>query len=626
MASLLLSVSCGDSWFDQEFKDAAAKQEALDNLTMELFARDPIVDSSNINLDFTANLDAVPRTTLRLPPIDDVYEPISGSLVVVRESKANDYAPSFFYWAGKRVPSRSKDFKAFMAYHHASQAIQYFKDLFPREDLKRFNLQPLTVYYAENGNPFGAHYVPGDSIIYFYETQVGPTVHLNFASSGEAISHEVAHSIQHVMNESVLRQGAGKHNSALLEGLADFFSAAVYRASNILPFVTRAFFQIDSIGEDLGPDPKRDLDHGLFFPDAFFGSPHMDGRVVSGALSDFQKYLNGQEITLKSGCSGNACKRKLPGAPTNLAESYSRVTTLSLVALKALGNNRNQTIHEYAETLLLQCGSNSAVSGWCNSVRPIFSEILTGRGLRFASLVTQTPIASTTDAAADLLIGTTLGMRGVIDSTGALSNGNTVPDPCELISFFPNVSNNSTGAKAGPYLVEARLKRVAELLPLIRVESFDGQIISATQFSVLVEPNIDLAWKRIATLNPPTTGRPNENTAALLADRRSRLFQPYHGAFFIKDLTQQMIEADLERLVGQGQNIENILNPVGQWYAMVSNRSNINISATFDFRFTPLNARTENLASVDPEGRAIVVENITQTLRVSEVATICEGQ
>ncbi len=122
----------------QKFYEGARRQEGLDAGSLYLWRRSPAFASGNTSLLSTMNLDAlVPKTQHYFSGVLDIRAPIASRDVVIHYSHNNPSAPTFYRWAGRRVPWQDNpDFRALFAYHETSRAIAYADTLINREYVK----------------------------------------------------------------------------------------------------------------------------------------------------------------------------------------------------------------------------------------------------------------------------------------------------------------------------------------------------------------------------------------------------------------------------------------------------------------------------------------------------------
>jgi hypothetical protein len=119
--------SCRGSTLSDQFYSGAKRQEGLDNNSLYLWERSPAVASGNYNILSSANLDREISKTLRyLSNISSVRAPLASDDLVLQYSHVDESAPTFFKWAGKRVPWQDNpDFRVLFAYAELDRGIGY---------------------------------------------------------------------------------------------------------------------------------------------------------------------------------------------------------------------------------------------------------------------------------------------------------------------------------------------------------------------------------------------------------------------------------------------------------------------------------------------------------------------
>jgi hypothetical protein len=129
---------CLGSDISQKFYAGSRRQEGIDTNSLYLWKRSPAIAAGDFGLLSTHNLDAiVPKSLHNFRGVLDIHRPISSHDLSINYSHANPSAPTFFQWAGRRVPWKdNSDFRALFAYHEASKAIAYADSLISGEYLK----------------------------------------------------------------------------------------------------------------------------------------------------------------------------------------------------------------------------------------------------------------------------------------------------------------------------------------------------------------------------------------------------------------------------------------------------------------------------------------------------------
>jgi len=155
------------------------------------------------------------------------------------------------------------------AYIHAGLAQSYARTIAPELGWLTQTL-PVNVNIDDNCNAF----YDGQSINFF--TSGGGCA--NTGQLADVVYHEFGHGFHH----RAVIQGSGSFDSALSEGLSDFFSTTITDD----PAMGRGFFftqaplrHVDPVGE-------------LKWPDDIHSDPHQTGLIIAGALWDLRKLLN----------------------------------------------------------------------------------------------------------------------------------------------------------------------------------------------------------------------------------------------------------------------------------------------------------------------------------------------
>lgn len=447
--------SCGESDLLKKFKEATTKQNAISELSLELWARSPSIDGANSSLTASDDLESkVPRTKLYFENISDLEAPISSSKLKMQYSSLKADAPSFFDWAGKTVPWTNDDFRVLMAYYHLDKGISYIKTNFPSADTAAISnsIYPLKIRAAESGDALSTGYDYVNKIISFYKQKDGTRAGFSTAEESDAIYHELAHALQHSLNSTVLtfapfhrvtntddpvaqNLSGNPDLDAIIEGLADFFAASVLRQEDILPYLQANASGLISSSNRNGNSHIRKLSNAIYYPKAYMFQPHLDGRVLASALNDYRKYLQGKTVTILSAFCSTSCTRSKTSGTVSEAAAWDAVNVLANTAFSLISTST--TFHGYSLQLESSCGGGADCT--------VLTEILKGRGLYSSRTFNfeGTDLTFNTDpATADVLIDATLGWMPFPNDTG-FANDDASVDPCEVIIIFPKIKNNT---------------------------------------------------------------------------------------------------------------------------------------------------------------------------------------
>jgi hypothetical protein len=123
----LALASCRGSTLSDQFYSGARRQEGLDNNSLYLWERSPAVASGNSSILSTASFDRlIPKTLRYFSNISDLRAPLASDDLILHYSHVDESAPTFFKWAGKRVPWQDNpDFRVLFAYGELDRGIAY---------------------------------------------------------------------------------------------------------------------------------------------------------------------------------------------------------------------------------------------------------------------------------------------------------------------------------------------------------------------------------------------------------------------------------------------------------------------------------------------------------------------
>jgi len=361
---------CRGSSLSDKFYYGAKRQEGLDNYSLYLWDRSPALASGNARILSTANFDSEIAKTIRyFSNIQNVSSALRSSDLIIQYSHIDASAPTFFKWAGRRVPWKDNpDFRALFVYSELDRGIAYVDALMdsgylvedPAKlfawrqavctgqtrgsrscssagDIIAAPVLPLYVTVDNETLPEGQdssvtdagfcpffnsqHHLTADPPcvtrtgaaatwktdwhagrlsrqISFYRDY--EYTRFNFADDGDVALHELAHVLQAAIQPDLLETDPGSnfHLDAIIEGSADFFSAAYRRDDRVFRYAVNNLYPIfpsQYFGSLAGKD--RDPANSLYLPDAYLNRSAYDlGRVLSGTLNDYRKALNGQTI------------------------------------------------------------------------------------------------------------------------------------------------------------------------------------------------------------------------------------------------------------------------------------------------------------------------------------------
>lgn len=550
-------ISCGRNKASESFEAAARKQTSLDNMTLELFARSPSVDSGDVTTTAADDLESIPRTELTFQDVISVDKEIASSDIVAYESPSQLSAPLFYDWAGEFIPTTNSAFQAFMSYYHATKAKKFATTLFPTVDFSSATnpIFPLTLYYKEDGDITGTVYDPADKAIHLMYDSDSKLPNFHVADEADSVYHEFGHALQHARNSSAFSTlVAGfldlypynRDLDSILEALADFYAAAVARDDAILPYLAANLPSFLDASSRTGTQYKRSLQNTLAFPDAYIRNAHLDGRVVAAALNDFRKLLAGEILRVPVGCTSCTDLRLSSSLWVDKATSYDRTLTLAYEAYDSLSST--STFFQYATLLATKCASGN-VSSWCSNseISTALGTILSGRGLKPASLATNDAIlkrgeesAGLLDATtpvgspADITVKTIAGFMPFPNDTG-FANADSTVDICEVMLLYPNIEN--TNATESMYDITVSIEAISGFTNLLNPAN-----------SQVVEPVTSGASRKVLGWL-----KPGETSFSMvdfyLSNPTSRWYTEQFGSYFAQKLSADYFPSELGWLV-----------------------------------------------------------------------------
>lgn len=483
---------------------------------LALWKRGPqqAVDPPDYSLDSTDALNStnITRQPVSLFDLSSDSGKLTGPNLNVYYSKTSSDgpgkdSPSLSVWRNQRVDWDTKEFKAFMLYGHGSRALRYMKELYPSLNfsVRGRALLPLHAYSSIDDNPLNTRYEINQDgrvgNILFYQEEAEPRVRFNPVDESDAVYHEFAHVFQHVLNPNVLESGGNYDVDMLLEGLADFFAASAARDDTILEYLAVNAQYLFSQNNRTGTKHRRKMSgSSLYFPRDYVGDFHLDARIVSSALNDIRKYLEGQTVNLLQNCGTSCSVRWSTTTPMNTPDAFDMANTLAHDAYREIVPD--STIVHYSERIIAaanrktwsaQCGSSST----CKS--ELISEItsiLKSRGIH-----TSNPIRCDSSGTCNpfVISGSTPELR--LNTGGNLyfvplftnlveSDTDAVLDRCEAILAIPDISIAST--------VRASLYDM--LFEVYDTDQKSSPLRSVTGFSSL--NNIDRLTQNLPVFDP----------------------------------------------------------------------------------------------------------------------------
>lgn len=455
----VMMASCGNDALFQKYEQAARKQDAVDSNKQELFMRSPLVDSQGQIRYPDQDPDRVPRTIVELVGLESQTGPLESQDLKVFSSSRSSESPTFFEWAGRRIPWDNSDFQIFMAYFHGQRAIDYYRSIsfqpldwgFLVNTGSSF-VSRLSIFSSVSGSPFDTGYDFTAKEISFFRQPTGVGANYNPVDEADAIYHEVAHVAMHALRPAVvqLEPGLNTDLDSIQEGLADFLGAALAGDDAILTYFSANAVRIFPPDQSRTRNQQqRGLASAVAFPRAYRDDIYLDGKVMASALNDFRKYLNGENLRQITNCSGSGCSLPMITTAVSKTEAFAAVSKLSLAAFGDLVES--STLQEYARILVSYC-SSQIFCPWPGSSE-ILERIFIGRGLLSisdtVSLAAATDIVWSADpAVADILTYSDLGFLEFPGDPG-FSNENGIVEPCEVLLVYPKIRNN-TQARGRP--------------------------------------------------------------------------------------------------------------------------------------------------------------------------------
>ncbi|MBS1983994.1 MAG: hypothetical protein JST16_07455 [Bdellovibrionales bacterium] len=467
MLAILLT-ACGQSDLSTSFDAAARKQSDIDNMTLSLWKRSPIVDSGNSSVTASTDLDTIPRTSLVFSGLTGLKSAVASSEITVYESSSSKQAPTFYEWAGLDVPTTNSDFQILMSYYHATKAKDHAKNMFTDVNFAATGnaVLPLTVYAMESGSVTASNYDPSAKTIQLYHDAKGALPNFRIADEADAVYHEFGHAVQDALNHTAINTAvaafldvypANRDLDSILEGLADVDAAAVAQDDTILPYLSANLPSFLPTNYRTGNAAyRRSTRNTLKFPNAYVRQAHLDGRVISGALNDFRRVLAGETVTEPPGCTSSCTSLKLTANTVSSTTAFDRMMELGYRAYQQASTT--VTFFQFANLLLDRCDNDSNVGTWCGddaTVRAALVSILDGRGLKSSSMsannatilvgVTAGTIGSATglspaaSGSPDVRFGQ-LGFMPFPNDTG-FANTDSELNPCEVVLIYPNMVN-----------------------------------------------------------------------------------------------------------------------------------------------------------------------------------------
>jgi hypothetical protein len=464
-----------------------------------LWLRGPIqaADPDNPTLTARDSLNGLPRQRNTLFDLSSLTGALSGPRLKVFYSEAGDggagrSSPSLaYYTSSTEIPWNTKEFRSFMVYSHGSKAIRYMKQLYPGLvfAVRDAPVAPMEAYSSVPDSPLNTRYrvnssgKPGNVMFYLDPESSVP---YDPADEADAIYHEFGHALQHMLNPDVLESFGNYDIDTLLEAQADFFAASAVRDDQILLYLkSNAPLIFSSINRN-GINHDRTMGGDLHFPNDYVGEIHLDARIVSNALNDFRKFIQGLPVNLYQNC-GSACTISWTGAQNYFAANTSADDQL---ALKAQAFDKANfisfqafrdlvplsTLMHFSERLIeqtkvqdwsAQCGTNTTCK---NQVVSAMRSILKSRGI-----FTSNPIRCNGSTCTDFGVnGNDPELNLNFDLSLFFSSFQSPGklDPCEKIFVYPNVSLRSN-VLATAYDIRFELEAVTGFTSLNDIDSLE---------------------------------------------------------------------------------------------------------------------------------------------------------
>jgi hypothetical protein len=444
--------SCADGDIYKKLQQAGSAQESVNNLSMQLFERSPAEASGNLSILGSENIDNVQRDTVSLEGLLSLRGPIESDLLNVFESSITQVAPSFIEVAGKRISWKDPRFQIFMGYYHGTKAQNFIEDAMAGTGFSwKFAIRKTDgsivtktrIHAVELGSPFNTGYDTSEKTISFFKNPESENSY-NPIDEATAVYHEFGHvAMAGKRNQLVsMPLGLNQDLDAIQEGLADYIAAAIADEDRILNYFSANFTDLVSPKTRTGINQFRSVQNSLFFPRDYKNQLNLDGRVVSGALNDYKRYLEGARVTKLSRCTGAACQLPVRTTAISSEDAHKRTVKLALLAFE--DSVESTTFHGFAKKLeenclpeLVQCSTADAA---------VLREILRGRGLLRDQAITSVSnyvFGSTVNPSADFQVSLELGVVPFPNDEG-FANANEFLEPCEVVLFFPNFKNNTT--------------------------------------------------------------------------------------------------------------------------------------------------------------------------------------
>ncbi len=433
--------------------------------TLQLWSRGPqqSVSPPDYTLDSKDPLNNLARQSVPLYDLNSASGNLTGPNLHVYYSKSTSDGPGkstplVSAWSSQKIPWDRKEFKSFMLYAHGSKAIRYMKDLFPTLNfaVRGKGVLPLYAYSSVDDNPLKTKYeINKDgrvgNILFFQNSDDT----YNPSDEADAIYHEFAHMFQHILNPNVLETAGNYDMDMLLEGLADFFAASAVRDERILEYLASNATRLFSANSRTGRNHQRKMGNSLRFPSNYVGDFHLDARIVSSALNDIRRYLEGQTVTLYQDCGSN-CAAKWNSASNHMSNAAA-FDTANILAHEALREViPTSSIIHYSERVVAaanrrswstQCGSNSSCK---NELVSEITSILKSRGIHTSKTLRSTPFVSTGTSPELILNHNGYAYFRALFSGSEESNTDSKLDRCEAVLVIPDIRIRS-GVQASAY-------------------------------------------------------------------------------------------------------------------------------------------------------------------------------
>ena len=442
-----------------------------------------------------------------------------------------------------------------MAFHHASKALVLAKRLFPdarynfESDTRSgtSNSRKLVIYGEEIGDPFDTSYSPAQKAISFYKNPASQYLPLfNPVLEGDAVYHEVAHYVMqayvcgdtdvHCVDEALpaIAGGISPDMDALQEGLADYFAAVVAGDDRTLTFFSSNARYLVSPQYRLGTAFTRLVNNRAKFPEGFRQDLHFDGRVVSGALNDFRRYLDGSGF-VAANCAptdtSSDCRVAGSSRPMSRKAAEEFVLKLAFEAFKGMGTTSG--LYDFAYSLKTLCQSECVAINQEPGAHALLTA-LKGRGL----IPEHDPVAegtalrfSDTEDEADLLVDRTLKWRPYPDN-GSAADLDAYLEPCELVMVYPDLENLTLATDGGRVPLEVHNISVS----LLEYTGFGEVSLTSrlTRKTKILDPlevvKDEVPYKILGWLNP------GDKLSDLVGDSDSRLYTSSAQSTFTRTL------------------------------------------------------------------------------------------